>query len=111
MIYPNCSEATVRLKIDGKTSEEIDKLKKKLMKVIIDGQNIDDDEEKPLEITGKSLESVEEEFNEKVYETYITEGSIWNIPTLTVNGQFPYNHSELMDGFIQDNNLEFEYQD
>jgi len=63
--WANCSEATIRFRTDKLTAEEETKLFNALQK-----------------------------YAEEGYETFVTQGEIFGIRCVTVNGDGPYNESE-----------------
>jgi hypothetical protein len=109
-LYPNCSESTARLRVDKLSNFEVTKLKKELMQFIIEKQN-DDDEDKRLKIKNRNIEDVEADYYNMAYETSIYEDKIWGIKTLSIKGDFPFNHSEDLSAFVSEHNLEAEYEE
>ena len=69
ILYPNCSEATVRLNVNHLSESEIKKLQVKLMKWIIDNQNKDEDGTitQPLIVKNRKISDIENDFHELVY--------------------------------------------
>jgi len=70
-VWANCSEATIRFRTDKLTKEEEEKLFKALQKYAEDG-----------------------------YETFVTQGEIFGIRCITVNGDGPYNDGDTIKAIL-----------
>jgi len=106
MLFSNCSEATFRINTNDLSESKVKELKKKLLKLMLETQNED------IKISPNiSLEDLEDKFVEDSYETSISEGTTFGTKTLTVDGDFPYNHGEVLEAFAEKNDLTFEFED
>jgi len=107
MLQTNCSESTTRLNVSKLSETEIENLQKELMKMIIDTQS---DGNEKLEVNNRQLHEIKEDFYAKVYETNIMVEDIFGIKALTIHGDFPFNHREELDAFINEKELEFQHE-
>jgi hypothetical protein len=84
-INPNCSEATVRVHIDGQKKRDVNALEKKLEFEL----NNDYDPDKVGE-----WDEEKKKYEFDLSEGYINRENIFGVNVLKISGDAPYNHSE-----------------
>lgn len=91
ILYPNCSEAVMRIKVDSLTDDE----HKKIMAFLKRCNDKNNDE------TWKPRTKLDKEIDESWHDTGFNEKTIFGISVIEIDGDSPYNSGDWLEKVIR----------